>query len=618
MKIKTTLYVLVSAVVIALLCLVFYSLNYVESEGFCNADDGVVLAQSFRLFNGQLPHIDFISTKPVVSGLFHGLLFYLSYPLEISARWMTLMEYLLYSFTWTILLFNIFDIWFKFKKEIAKKTVNSLFYFCLAALGITFLNIGNYVLYPETTIDAILFSVAGIAFLMKARDKELAGGVTLSYYSLALFFMSLSALSRQSFIFLVAVIFCMAVIRLIKLHKYTAVFILLIAGLLPFWLYLFYLVRFHGLHQFITQMTGRTEFFDTAILRLAKSFLKSKLILFNLATIGFILWKTVIIKNGLRFTTSGFRKLISENKRIVSVILVTMIGLVLMYSYLLFLFADRMFMDRQWDMFWIMVNLSFFAMTGFELPVKIRYILILNILLSWCSSISLGSNSPVFTTGLMAGTSVLLAAWLLCRFDFKLPGIRVYYHTSIAIIVLSLVLVSFYGQRKINYYDRPSSELKCNLGTLVPGFGNIMTNPVTYDYYAEFMSIYRQLPGAKDHFVLLPNNAVIYPLLYSRNPFPLDWMQHDEYIGSEELVYKKISQALDAGYIWVIVDKYDSQNMAFGLIPLDYSGVQADDLFIKKYKVDKYGYMKILMSRCVELPMKFKYFRVYRTKTKIE
>ena len=46
----------------------------------------------------------------------------------------------------------------------------------------------------------------------------------------------------------------------------------------------------------------------------------------------------------------------------------------------------------------------------------------------------------------------------------------------------------------------------------------------------------------KDRFVLLPNNAFIYPILQSRNPFPVDWMQHDEYNNSEKKLFEKIKK----------------------------------------------------------------------------
>ncbi len=50
----------------------------------------------------------------------------------------------------------------------------------------------------------------------------------------------------------------------------------------------------------------------------------------------------------------------------------------------------------------------------------------------------------------------------------------------------------------------------------------------------------KQNPKMKGHFVILPNNAAIYPLLQSQNPFPLDWMQKDEYVGAEDQLLENL------------------------------------------------------------------------------
>ena len=131
------------------------------------------------------------------------------------------------------------------------------------------------------------------------------------------------------------------------------------------------------------------------------------------------------------------------------------------------------------------------------------------------------------------------------------------------------------------------------------------------------MNIYTNYDDIKDNFVLLPNNAIIYPLLKSKNPFPVDWMQHDEYIGCEDVLYSKLRQVLDTKNIYVIIDKYESGSLAFDLVEKKYyndSKRMAFDLFLKKYNVEKYDYMKLIMNKCEELPYESKYFRVFRSK----
>src|SRR3989339_1658329 len=80
-----------------LIIFLFYHLDYVENEGFNPSDDGVILAQSYRLINGEIPHKDFISIRPVFSGILHTIHFYSPLALEVSARWFVFFQYFIYS-----------------------------------------------------------------------------------------------------------------------------------------------------------------------------------------------------------------------------------------------------------------------------------------------------------------------------------------------------------------------------------------------------------------------------------------------------------------------------------------------------------------------------------------
>ena len=64
---------------------ILYTLmGIIPSEGFNPSDDGVILAQSYRLLQGQIPHLDFISIRPIGSAVFHSIHFISPLPLEIS------------------------------------------------------------------------------------------------------------------------------------------------------------------------------------------------------------------------------------------------------------------------------------------------------------------------------------------------------------------------------------------------------------------------------------------------------------------------------------------------------------------------------------------------------
>ena len=607
MKLKYKVYLPASLISILGICLMFSLLRYVDYEGFCPADDGVVLAQAYRIFNGELPHISFISTKPVFSGIFHSFLFALPFPVEVSARWMTVIEFLSYSFLWTWLIFTLLELKFRNRR-------NEINYFIITGIFISIMNTGNFILFPVTTIDAILFSVAGTMFFSRSYNASDFRIKELTYIICGLFFAGLAALSRQSFVFVPLVFIIISVYNQIRKKNYRAIPVLILLGLLPFWIYLAYLIYQDATSNFFVQITGRTEFFETAILRLLKSFVKSKLLIFNSITLFFISVNMLEFKDGLKISGTRLKRIIAENKLVVQGLLIFLFILVISLSFNLFIVEDRMFIDRQFDFFWIYFVLVVFAFTGFDISPHTRHILFVLLLISWCSSISLGANSPVFTVGLLAGTCLVIIVILSGKLNVSLshPGslkLKIISYLMLA----SFLVVSLYGQRRVNYYDLPSSGLKFRLGNLIPGFGNIRTNKISYDYYKELVGIYNSYKGMKNNFVILPNNSVLYPLLESRNPFPVDWMQHDEYIGSENLLYSRINDVLETRRIFVIIDRFDSQNMPFKLDPVDYSGSQNDDLFIKKYQVEKYDFMKYIMPRCIEIPVNSKYFRLYKT-----
>lgn len=68
---------------------------------------------------------------------------------------------------------------------------------------------------------------------------------------------------------------------------------------------------------------------------------------------------------------------------------------------------------------------------------------------------------------------------------------------------------------------------------------------------------------------MIPNNAFIYSVMHSRNPLPLDWMQHHEYIGAEEQFTEMVTQDLQENIVYLFVDKIDSKLFYKGIIPFD-------------------------------------------------
>ncbi|MFH2144311.1 MAG: hypothetical protein ABIJ97_17925, partial [Bacteroidota bacterium] len=167
-------------------------------EGFNPSDDGVILAQSYRLLNGEIPHKDFIAIRPVFSGIVHSVSFFSPLPLIESSRWMVLVENMITAIFFSLILNLVY-----YSRNLSEK----ILLFLPVTLLTFLLNINIYTIYPWTTIDAIMFSIAGLYFYL----KNFIGNQKFSFVrlSVGLLLFSISSLCRQTFalLFLIAVIY---------------------------------------------------------------------------------------------------------------------------------------------------------------------------------------------------------------------------------------------------------------------------------------------------------------------------------------------------------------------------------------------------------------------------
>jgi hypothetical protein len=269
-----------------------------------------------------------------------------------------------------------------------------------------------------------------------------------------------------------------------------------------------------------------------------------------------------------------------------------------------------------------MLSLLLFALVFLPLSLKQRVLLALGLILCWTSSLSLGSNSPVYCLGIVISITIILSLYLLSIVKSDLLQlVSGKTHILLFPFGIFIFILGIWMQSRINYRDKPASELECRMGKLFPSMGRTLSNANLCNYYTEFLKIYNSVPGMKDHFLLLPNNAMIYPVLRSRNPFPVDWAQHDEYIGQEKTVLSKMRQVLQEANIYLLVDKYNVERIAYELYPIDYFYLSANpgnDLFLKNYHVSKYDYMPLIREYCQEVPANYSFFHLYVTRPKKE
>lgn len=580
-----------------LLCIVFgalfFSIKYVEKEGFNPSDDGVILAQSFRLIQGEIPHKDFISLTPVFSGVIHMIHFYSPFPLEISARWFTLLEFFIYSFLWVYILFKIFNL------RVWNKRRYILLSMCAGSFAF-FLNVNTYLLFPVTTIDAFFFSAIGFTFYINKFNETYLYKKIL-YIITGLFFASLAVLCNQVFAIPALIMILYSLKKGIKNKLFLITLLVILVGTSPILMYIIFMYKNDALGLCVQQLASKFILIQTGTIQYIKSFFTAKLFIINLATL--LLFTYLYIKNKKWLFNNNKPIQLSESQLKFTSGIFLFYGLAaICFSFYYFISEQNNILNVPFELFWILIIISFIIYQTLRLSALHKTVIFAGILFSWTGSVSTISISPVFWPGIMAVSILVLVSFgLLHIFSIRLlaaPILKLILPSAIIISITLFCTIAIYGQQKINYKDKPSSELTACLCSISDEFGEIETNLTTYTYYTEFTDIFNRFPGMKNNFVMIPNNAIIYPIMNSRNPFPVDWLQPDQYSDSEKYLYKKIKHAIQTNRIYLVLDIYDSQKMAFKYSIVDYS---------------KFKFLKEFQDFFIEIPIKSKFFKLYKS-----
>lgn len=563
------------------LVLIYAILQIPGNEGFNPSDDGVILAQSYRLIQGQIPHLDFISIRPVGSAILHAINFFSFMPLEISARWLTLLEYLIFSLAWT---------WLFVKCWRKQSVLLQILLPVILGIWVFILNQNHYNLFPWTTIDAVfLFSMALFFYLLPQKNNT----KHIKWHRLLLIsmFAVSASLCRQTFALPSLILLVILVSRSLIRKKFIVSSLAILLGAFPGWIYLGLLLK-HGLiSDFISQMTGRTELWQTGIVRFGYEFWHSPALGIFLALVAIVLykrlsqvklnWMSVLLKSGGWFDQ-------------LSLLLAVLI------AFMIFIIPTQLF-SLSFILFWLL--LSQFILAYYRQNVKsfAKRLTVWILILAWTSAISLGDNAPVFSTGLLFGGILINTVPFMRIGLLTKPYLRVIWYIGISSVSIIFLAVGIWGQMQNNYRDLGAESLHFGLAEEYPEMGPINTNQRTFAYLQEINRIYHQLDMPLGRFVVIPNGTLIYPLLDSPNPFPLDWMQGPEFVGQDSLVRKRMSDALDKEEIFVLLDRFNSKLLADTLLPM-------------MFDLKSYSYYGDLINHTTETDVSSEWFTVRKSK----
>jgi hypothetical protein len=335
-------------------------------------------------------------------------------------------------------------------------------------------------------------------------------------------------------------------------------------------------------------MTGRTEFFETAIVQFIKRFVLSLTTPLNLVCLFVTILLFIKKNSGLLelFTKKGFHAVFA--------IIYIVFSFALIFKY--FFAKEQDIFSLPFELFFMLFFMGLFHWALLPQSKTIRKITVFILSIAWVSAISLGDNTPVFATGILFVSLFAICLDIILSNTSKFSNIAAnpWLILSISIII---AISGLYSQQEFNYRDNSSKQLVKGLNYASEEFGEILTNPSLIAYYGDLKDIFDTLPEAQNNIIVFPHNAIFYPVLKTKNPMSLDWLIANEYIGQEKRITTDLEKLKQRKSTYFIVDKIDLRVIKDGLKPRFYD----DDIVFD-----------FILKNCNEVPCNSEFVKIYR------
>jgi hypothetical protein len=486
---------------------------WVGRLGFQPTDDGNLLAQTWRLLHGEVPHRDVIFARPMGSAALHLVDYALPMPLFESARLIGIAEFVAYS-----LLFA----WLVFDRPPSRWGPARW----LAAAASALVSIHTFPLIGWYTTDGLLLVAAGFVLLRTGlRDDRLW------MRAVGMLLLGCAPLAKQSF-FLAPVLGGVLVatdVRSSGRRLESFIGSGLVAAL-PLAAYLGILAIAGGLGDFFSQIAGAKTVWGTSFVS-AFDAGRAALGLSSVAgsTVALLLVRRTVKNAAIDLAArAGYTAVI-----------------------VWFLVSGHLAFRGTWALALVWAALLVVLWRAIAERTFDRAGLIV-VAAGWMTALSWGYEVPNLIAGACA-LYLLDRAWR----DVDLRGVRalVALGTVVTLAGSSLITAAFAQARyRHPYGDRPAAELTAPLADVSPEFGSIRTNPNTASYLSELARCVRAHPASRT--AVLPDNPGIYPALELRNPFPIDWMYFAEIAGHEDRILRATRRLNERGDYLVLFQTF--------------------------------------------------------------
>lgn len=457
----------------AVLILVFWRTQALY--GFNPSDDGFILAQSWRLIHGEIPHVDFTSPRPLGSAFIHAPFAALPVGmLAVSRLFVVLQFYWIAKMSMKIV----------FKDSELERT-----FIGFSLTAVTFLiNIGTWPIMAWHTLDGIFVGVTAIAIAKTNIEKSQN---RILYWIIPFLLAGIAPLIKQGFA-VVPVLMLLLIIaaRMKSLIPWAGLM------LLPGVLFLIATIQTPGglLNQL--HSGSKRELFEPV--------------------------NTFV--NGVR--SGGFFSLTTA---LVVVLFVSLIisrrspKLALFGSILSIVVAVRISVLQDFSMFnfWadcFVLIVLFLLVVFFRNPIE--FVLYGSMLaLAFAASLSWGVPNP----SLLGGSILLVAVGLVHSVNRKVSLFKPIPNSVLCVVLgVAVVFTSvfMFQTRSKNTYSEPPREFLTSSVNL-PQFKFIKMSENSAEYLNSIQFCLSQYPA--EILVVLPDGPGLYPLFGNVNPFDSDW-----------------------------------------------------------------------------------------------
>jgi hypothetical protein len=478
--------------------------------GFNPTDDGFTLAYSRRLLEGQVPHRDFISIRPVGSPLLHAP------EVLLGGAYTFWFSRLIVWFQFAVVVW----VWVVIASRLVGVSLHPIARLAVATIALP-VSVHTHTILAWHTIDGLFLGSVGLVLATGESTRGKLAGYAL---------IGAAALCKQNFVVLApAAVLVLGDWRHIRFW---------IAAAAPVALYGAAITAMGALPDAWTQLTAETRLTDTG-------------------WDGYINQRSVLVGVLLGYGATHLLFSAQPVPRAVG----------LLASLVLSVYVAR-FIGH------IRYTEAVFAAFGAGIGALMRTIALdaaprgeiragfLALLFAWAGSISIGYNSPALGIGGVLITLLVIAyrrgaPWPLWRRAFPV----------LATVVALMAVAKFVDVRRQDVFlDRPANELTYEIGEVFPGTKMIRTNEQMYLLAEDLMDAVARTDGRP--YTVIPDFVAYWAKAPETNPSPIDWQWPVE-LREPELVQRVVTD-LDSqrGDVVIIVQKVNTRTIAQGFYPL--------------------------------------------------